>query len=58
MVLLCFVLLKSTADISHGFQADGDGQQHWNPNRAISGEYTDERTHGEQPTDDTCDSGI
>jgi len=58
MVLLCFVLLKSTADISHGFQADGDGQQHGEPNRAISGDYGYQRAHDEQTTDDTCDSGI
>lgn len=52
-LLLCSVLLRLAADSSHGSQADEDREQHGEPNRAISGDYADDRGHHEQPGDDT-----
>ena len=47
--------IRSTADFSHGPQADEDGEQHGEPNRVISAGYADDRAKDDQPTDDTCD---
>jgi len=49
--------MRSAAEVSHGLQADEDGEQHGKPNRVISGGHADHRAHGEQPGDDACDSG-